>query len=130
MTTLNVKVENGVVTQVWDTPPPAGEEGLWFPAVEVNLPIPNRQGKHGHSFDLTKNPVEIVYDIYDISVEDRKANMTANAGFMYDMVVRQSEMTPPMATEEDVTAALARKEAALAAIDAAATHDDLDAIAI
>ena len=33
-----IKVVNGNVTQVWDTPPPAGEEG-WREAIEVKPPI-------------------------------------------------------------------------------------------
>ena len=85
---LYVRIQNNAVTDCWDTPPPAGQDG-WKSAVEVRPAITaHRQGYTAHTFDLTKDPVQIVYGTYDIPVEDRKAGMKANASFSFQQVVQ------------------------------------------
>ena len=121
---LFVKIENDVVTQVWDTLPPADEKG-WFPAVEVNQPVHGRQGKHGHSFDITKNPVEIVYDLFDISVDERRANMIQNAEWTVDVVKNSPVVNPG---PEDIAAAEAKRDALIERLTAAQDHNTLDQI--
>ena len=60
---LFVQVVNEEVKQVWDTQPPAGEAG-WSAAVEVHPAITaNRQTYDGHTFDLSVDPVQIVYAV-------------------------------------------------------------------
>jgi hypothetical protein len=123
-----VKVVNNEVTQCWDTQPPAGESG-WRSAVEVRPAITaHRQGYTAHTFDLSTDPVGIVYGTYDVAVDDRKAGMKLNAsmGFQQEM---QKQMHDPMAY--DPVALQAAKDAVapkIVAIEACTSHDELDAL--
>ena len=125
---LYVKVVNDEVTSVWDTQPPAGESG-WHSAVEVRPEItPHRQGYTAHAFDLTTDPVGIVYGAYDIDVEDRKNGMKANASMGYQRAFQEQMYDP---AKYDPTALNAAQDAvapAIAAIEAASSHDELDAL--
>ncbi len=57
----NVRVQNGQVTDCWDTPAPEGQSG-WSAAVEITPDLtPNREILTTHHFDITKNPIEIVW---------------------------------------------------------------------
>ena len=59
--TLYVQIVDNEVKQVWDTVPPAGQDG-WREAVELRAPIQNgRQGYTAHRFDLTTTPVQIIW---------------------------------------------------------------------
>ena len=125
---LFVKVKNGEIAAVWDTPPPAGEAG-WKSAVEVRPAITaHRQGYTAHTFDLTKDPVEIVYGTYDIPVGDRKQGMKANASFAFQQVVQEQMRDPSKYDPAAVAAAQAAIAPRVAAIEACTTHDQLDAL--
>jgi hypothetical protein len=90
--------------------------------------IPNRQGYTAHMFDLTKDPVEIVYGTFDISVDDRKASLKSNAQFEFQQVVNEqarNPMTYDPAVIESARQAMVAKDAR---IDACTTHDELDAL--
>ena len=118
-----VKVSNDVVVQCWDTPPPAGDEG-WRDAIEVRPPVTQYHEVYGqHYFDLTKTPVEIVWPVEAVSIENRKADMLAYAKLL-------SEKGEPGTSEADFdpVAAQALYLTRVAAIEAAQTHDDLDAV--
>lgn len=129
-----VKVENDVVTQCWDVPPPEGEGG-WLEAVEVKPDInPVRQNYSTHTFDTSKSPVEIVWSVSDVSVESRKQSMLFDNKAVFEKVVAEQ-----LALEfsEDPTliyspTAVARAKTTYrekdAAIQAATTHDELDAL--
>jgi hypothetical protein len=134
MSLLNIKIVNGEVKEVWDTPPPEGEAG-WTTAIEVRPElIPHRQMYTSHSFDLTKDPVEIVWGVVDITTEDRKGGMRSNAGFVFQRVVQEEmrkEVDEFPETQYDaavVDAARIVFEDAVAAINAATTHEELDAL--
>lgn len=131
---LFVRIINNEVKQVWDTQPPAGESG-WKSAIEVRPAIiPNRQYYTGHTFDLSKDPVEIVYGVEDISVEGRKDALKNIAKLAFQKVVqeetrKQTDEYPE--TQYDaavVEAARLAFEARFAQIDAVTTHDELDAL--
>jgi len=130
---LFVKVVNNEVKQVWDTQPPAGESG-WHSAVEVKPAITdNRQVYTGHTFDLTTDPVQIVYAVRDITVDDRKGGLIGEAKSVLQQVANdqlQVEMddTDTAGDLEAVSAAKAVKDARIVAINACTTHDELDAI--
>lgn len=66
-----VRVENNQVVECLGYLPERA--GDWRQAIDV-VPalIPNRQIVDGHTFDLTKNPVEIVWNVRNLSVEERK----------------------------------------------------------
>ena len=124
---LHVRIENGEVKDCWDTPPD-GRPG-WKSAIEVRPAItPHRQYYTGHTFDLTKDPVEIVYGVIDISVADRKVSMKENASMAFNMLFRQQANDP---STYDPVALQAAKDGIApkqAAIDACTTHDELDAL--
>ena len=123
---LWVQVINNAVVQCWDTQPPVNEEG-WREAIEVRPAIiANRQGYTGHVFDTSKTPVEIVYDTFDITVEERKSGMKTNASFAFQQVLQEQARNPLSYDPEAVAVAQAAIAPRVAAIDAATTHDELD----
>lgn len=71
---LYVQIIDGEVKNVWDTQPPAGEDN-WFEAIEVRPQLSNNQNYGSHYFDLTKRPVQIIWEVINLSVEERKANL-------------------------------------------------------
>jgi hypothetical protein len=130
MSNLYVRVVEGAVTDVWDRAP---EEGVgnngWKNAVEVKPTIiPNRQGYTAHTFDLTKDPVEIVYGVYDISVGDRKSSMSGNANIEFQSFVQRKSANPTNMNVAEITDAHTAMMAKLDAINACTTHDELDAL--
>jgi len=127
---LYVRIVNGEVKDCWDTPPAEGVgNNGWKNAVEVRTTIiPNRQGYTAHTFDLTKDPVEIVYGTFDISVDDRKAGMKSNAAFTFQQVVNQQARNGSAYDANAVATALTAMQTREAAIDACTTHDQLDAL--
>jgi hypothetical protein len=124
---LYVRIENGEVKDVWDTPPD-GREG-WKNAIEVRPAITqHRQYYTGHTFDLTKDPVEIVYGVVDVTVDSRKEQMKQDAQIEFNILFRQQAENP---STYDPVALQAAKDAIApkqAAIDACTTHDELDAL--
>ena len=124
---LYVRIENNEVKDVWDTPPD-GRAG-WKSAIEVKPTIiPHRQSYTGHTFDLTKDPVEIVYGTFDVTVADRKEQMKQQAQFAFNMLFRQQAENP---STYDPVALQAAKDAVApkqSAIEACTTHDELDAL--
>ena len=123
---LYVKIENGSVTQVWDKQPPANDPG-WKEAVEVRTPIiANRQISSAHRFDLTKTPVQIIYDAVDVPVDLRKAQMKSRIDAQFKNLV--DEQTKELSTYNAAVVESARQTALTkkVAIDAASTHDQLD----
>jgi len=124
---LNIRIENGEVKDVWDTPPDSRPG--WKTAVEVKPAItPHRQYYTAHTFDLTKDPVEIVYGVADISVADRKEHMKQQAAMAFNMLFRQQAENP--STYDPVALQAAKDSVApkQAAIDACTTHDELDSL--
>jgi len=124
---LNVRIENGEVKDVWDTPIDSREG--WKSAIEVKPAItPHRQYYTGHTFDLTKDPVEIVYGVANVAVADRKEHMKQQAAMAFNMLFRQQAQDP---STYDPVALQAAKDGIApkqAAIDACTTHDELDAL--
>ena len=128
---LKVRVVDGEVTQVWDTPPPEGEAG-WRSAIEVRPEIiEGRQFYTGHTFDLTADPVEIVFSVEDLTVDTRKDSFIDRAKFQYQEVARQQTRLEIAGGGMDIDvliAAKTAKDASITAINACTTHDDLDAL--
>ena len=76
-----IKVENNIVVQCLSYLPEI-HDGDWREAIEINPNcIPNRQMIGAHTFDLTKSPVEITWEVIDISVEERKQQLQSNLKF-------------------------------------------------
>jgi len=129
---LFVQVVNGEVAQVWDTQPPAGEAG-WKSAVEVRPEITDgKQIYTGHTFDLTADPIEIVYGVEDLTIEQRKSDLISKAKTEYQEIANeqtQLEMNGNGMDIDTLIAAKTTKDAKLTAINACTTHNDLDALA-
>ena len=131
---LFVQVVNEEVKQVWDTQPPAGESG-WKSAVEVKPDLTaDRQTYDGHTFDISVDPVQIVYAVRDITVDERKGSLISQAQATYRTVV-QAEMNKEIdefpSTQYDAAAVAAAQdtyEARVTAVNAATTHDEVDAL--
>jgi hypothetical protein len=125
-----VQVVGNEVKQVWDTPPAEGVgNNGWKNAVEVRPAITaHRQGYTAHRFDLATDPVQIIWDTYNITVADRKAGMIANANMGFQMEMQRQAMNPANYDPAALAAAQAAIAPKVAAINAATTHDDLDAL--
>jgi len=127
---LYVRIVDGVVKDCWDTPPAEGVgNNGWMNAVEIRPTIiANRQGYTAHTFDITKDPVEIVYGTFDISVDDRKAGMKSTTQFVFQQAVNEQAKNPltynPAVIESARQTMVAKNEA----IDVCTTHDELDAL--
>jgi hypothetical protein len=125
-----VRVVNNEIKDVWDTAPSEGVgNNGWRNAVEVRPSIQaGRQGYTAHRYDLNADPVQIIWDTYEISVDERKGGMKSNAGFEFQQVVNEQARNPD---SYDATAVETARQAMLtkqAAIDACTTHDALDAL--
>lgn len=127
---LYVQVVNGEVKQCWDTPPSEGVgNNGWKNAIEVRPAItPHRQGYTAHTFDISKDPVEIVYGTFDISVDERKGGMKGNAQFAFQQVVNQQASNPLTFDASAIELARQAMVTKQATIDACTTHEELDAL--
>ena len=131
---LFVQVVNEEVKQVWDTQPPAGEAG-WKSAVEVKPDLTaDRQVYDGHTFDISVDPVQIVYAVRDITVDERKGSLIGQAQATYRQAVQaemQKEIDEFPSTQYAAAAVAAAQdtyEARVTAVNAATTHDEVDAL--
>jgi len=131
---LFVKIVNNEVTQCWDTQPPRGESD-WKSAIEVRPTInTNRQYYTSHTFDITKDPVEIVYGVEDVTVEGRKDHQASMYKAAFQQVVTEElrkEVDEFPETQYDaavVDAARVEFEANMTALAAITTHEELDAL--
>jgi hypothetical protein len=133
-----IREQNGAVSDCWDSKPTdtkmAAEPG-WRAAVEVTPDVtPNREYITTHSFDLTKTPAEIVWSKASLSVEDRRGGLISNTKFRLRNVIDQQtrlEMSDNPDEEFDTQAIIDAKAAIvtrIAALNAAVTHEDLDAL--
>jgi hypothetical protein len=132
----NVRVQNGKVTDCWDTPAPEGQDG-WSAAVEITPDlVPNREILTTHTFDITKNPIEIVWGKRELSVEERKGSLIGQAEFpamrLENELQRKREM-PEFADqistlEAELEVAKSTRDARIIQINAAVTHEDVDAL--
>jgi hypothetical protein len=124
MAQLYVKIEDEKVTQVWDSAPPANELEFWHEAVEIRPEVNSkRTGFTGHHFDITKTPVEIVWDTYEFSIDERKGSLKMGAEFEYKQAIKDLDEVKNVKSFEAAKLAYDTK---LAAIEAATTHEDLD----
>ena len=133
-----IRVVNDEVRDCWDYRPGDGKmasEPGWREAVEVIPDVtPNREYVTTHHFDLSKTPAEIVWSKASLTVEDRRGSLLAQAKEGIRRVIQeqmQLEMSADPSEEFDTQALADAKTAAaakIAAINAAVTHEDLDAL--
>lgn len=133
-----VRAHNGNVTDCWDYKPSnekINSEPGWREAVEV-IPdtVPNREYITTHAFDLAKTPAEIVWSKASLSVDDRRGSLKGQAKGVFNQALQEqarlemSDNANEALDLEAVTTARATLTARVAALDAAVTHEDLDAL--
>jgi hypothetical protein len=112
----------------------ASEPG-WREAVEVFPEIvPNREAITTHQIDIDVEPAQIVWSKRELDVEERKGNLQSTAKAAFKSVVdaevaKETDGFP--STQYDaavVEAARAVFEARMLEIEAAQTHEDVDAL--
>ena len=133
-----IRAQNGAVKDCWDYKPSdekmASEPG-WREAVEV-VPdtTPNREYITTHAFDLTKTPAEIVWSKASLSVDDRRGGLIGRAKSIFNQAIQEqarlevSDNANEALDLETITAARSTLTARIAALNAAVTHEDLDAL--
>lgn len=131
---LYVQVVNGQMAQCWDTTPPVpvGTDG-WTNAIEIKpTPIPYRQGLNGPVYDCSKDPVEIVWTVFDYDIPTRKNSQLGQAAGQFNQVVAQQSALETDSNPDShydpavVAAAQARYEDLRTQINAATTQEELD----
>ena len=132
-----IRVHGGKVTDVWDYEPPAEKkatEGGWREAVEVFPDVTeNRETMTTHVIDIDKSPAEIVWSKRELTVDERKSGLIGQANAEFKAVV-DAQLAIEMAEDDAsgdldaVAAAKAVKDARIATINAATTHEEVDAL--
>jgi len=132
----HIRVQDGKVTECWDSAPPEDQDG-WFAGVEVTPDlVPNREILTTHTFDITKNPVEIVWGKRELSVEERKGSLIAQAQtpvniLENDLRIKRNDPTFSgliKSYEANIEIAKATRDARVIQVNAAVTHEDVDAL--
>lgn len=130
---IYVRVIDGKVVDCRNSRPKEGVEG-WTTAVEIRPLLTNRQTYAGHHFDVTKNPVEIVWGVQELSAEDRKNHYAGLYKQTLEEVVTselRKELDEFPTAQYDaavVDAARVEFEAKMTALAAITTHEELDAL--
>lgn len=132
-----VRVKDGQVKDVWDYAPSdelrATQSG-WSEAVEI-FPdlVDGREMLTTHSIDITATPIEIVWSKRELTVDERKGSLKAGAQQAFRDTVNaelRKEIDEFPDTQYDaavVASAQTTYENAVTAINALATHEDVDA---
>ena len=131
---LYVQVVNNQMAQCIDTTPPVpvGQDG-WKNAVEIKpTPVPYRQGLNGPVYDCSKDPVEIVWTVFDYDIPTRQSSQLGQNTSQYNQVVAGQVALETNSNPDDhydpavVAAAQARFEDLRTQINAATTQEELD----
>jgi len=125
------------VKQVWDYKPDAermATESGWRAASEVKPDlVDNREVMTTHSFDLDADPAQIVWAKRELTVDERKGGLVGQANSAFQEVANaqmqiEVDDTDASGDLDAVSAAKVVKDARIAAINAATTHDEVDAL--
>lgn len=122
-----IRVQDGGVTRVQDTPPPFDTEDGWLEAVEVIPDLtPDQERLTHHTIDISKTPCEIVWHKVELTIEDRKNTLVG----ILETEARQplGEAGPPGQAHPDNILVDPAVDAKINQIRAATTHEELDMI--
>ena len=92
----HVRGENKQVVECLDYLPD-NASGDWRTAIEIEPTIiPGRQIIGSHSFDITKDPVEILWSVIDLDIDDRKSQILASLNqksyeIVHDELIKEFE---------------------------------------
>jgi hypothetical protein len=112
-----------------EVPEGAMNTGDWRDAVEVQPElIAGKQVTDGHWFDLTKTPVEILWNVKDLSVEDRKRPLLHAIDEKYKQQLTNVVNTAndPAESTQAFLQAMMDKQADKAVVAALTTHQQID----
>ena len=130
-----IRVKKDTVTDVWDYAPPAEEieAGVgWREAVEIFPDVAeNRETITTYMIDINKTPAEIVWSKRELTVNERKHGLIGQVKITFQQAVYEQlriEMADDDASGdlEAVSAAKAVKDARIAEINAATTHEEIN----
>lgn len=124
--------------QVWDYKPDASRmaaESGWRAASEVKPDlVDNREIMTTHSFDLDADPAQIVWAKRELTVDERKGALVGQANIAFQEAVNvetAKQLDDDPASVYDAAAVATAQTTLtdrLAAINAATTHDEVDAL--
>ena len=110
------------------------EEGGWRAASEVKPDlVDNREIITTHSFDLDADPAQIVWGKRELTVDERKGALVGQAKSAFQEVANaqtqiEIDDTDASGDLDAVSVAKVVKDARIAAINVATTHDEVDAL--
>jgi len=127
----HVRVENDQVIECLDYLPE--RPGDWREAIEVAPTlVPFRQIYGSHHFDISKNPVEIVWSVIDLNEQERKETLMNMRTGQLQMQIQQ-EMQKEFAPNDEQTnltvvgALMEQLRSIKAEISVLNSHEDIDA---
>lgn len=130
-------MQAGKVTDVWDYEPSVEkktEQGGWCEAVEVFPDVTtNREIITTHVINIDKSPAEIVWSKRELSIDERKSALIAQANAEFKEVAH-AQLDIEIAADdasgdlEAVSTAKAVKDSRIAEINSCTTHEELDAL--
>jgi hypothetical protein len=127
-----IRIENNSVVECMnadEVPEGAMNTGDWRDAVEVQPElITGKQVTDGHWFDLTKTPVEILWNVKDLSVEDRKQPLLSAVDQKYKQQLTDVVNTAndPSESTQAFLQAMMDKQADKSVVTALTTHQQID----
>lgn len=125
-----IQVKDGRAVNFSDLPVTVGEDG-WKVAVEsIPALVEGRQAYGVYTYDVSSDPVVISIEIINISVEDRKLNLTEDNKQKFLDFANIYKDAPDLYSAEDIAANKAISRANEDSIAAALTHDDLDSLSL
>lgn len=92
----HIRVENNQVVECLDYLP-ENASGDWRTAIEIEPTIiTGRQIIGSHSFDITKDPAEILWSVIDLDIDDRKSQILASLNqksyeIVHDELIKEFE---------------------------------------
>lgn len=127
-----IRIENNSVVECMnadEVPEGAMNTGDWRDAVEIQPELViGKQITDGHWFDLSKTPVEIRWNVKDLSVEDRKAPLFYAVDEKYKEQLTQvvNSANDPAESTQAFLQAMMNKQADKAVVTALTTHEEID----
>ncbi len=129
---MHIRVEDGVVKQCVEELP-TDPQGDWREVIDVTpVLIAGRQIAENHSFDLTKTPAEIIWEIVDIPVESRKQSLYQTYSTLSKQIVngelsKEFRKIPINYDQSVIDAELLKWRALRVEILALETHEEIEA---
>lgn len=127
-----LQVVDGLVRNVWDSPPPVpvGQDG-WMDAVQ-DIPVVNfdRYELGDWIYNVESSPAVISREVKEIPLDQRKAAKIQANETKYFKFIDLLAKAPALFDETEIADNKAAARANKAAIEACVSHDQLDALSL